>query len=308
MHVTAHLEQPTRKHARAARCGLRRLLPYLALLPAGFALPSPLPSTRCALTAPFQPCRHAFARLGGFFSVALSVGSRPPGVTWRRTLWSPDFPPRPCGRSDCLADSRAHLSASASRASSRIRRRLPGERECTRVGIGAPYAGEARGAAAAAGAVAGDEAGRRASRRVRRLPAPPPAHPRRGSRTRRARRPDPTLRAPGELAERSRDRRSRSAWSARARRRRAARRRRPPRGRRGTRRCGAGPRRARACASPRRARRAGACAQRRARAGSPRSRSGRRAGPRPRARRSAAFGPGTGVTTMPAATAAATSR
>lgn len=27
------------------------------------------------------------------FSVALSVGSRPPGVTWRLALWSPDFPP-----------------------------------------------------------------------------------------------------------------------------------------------------------------------------------------------------------------------
>jgi hypothetical protein len=111
MRVAAHLERPTRKHALAARCGLRRMLPYLALLPAGFALPSPLPSTRCALTAPFQPCRRACARLGGVFSVALSVGSRPPGVTWRRTLWSPDFPPRPHGRSDCLADSRAHDSA-----------------------------------------------------------------------------------------------------------------------------------------------------------------------------------------------------
>ena len=109
MRVAAHLERPTRKHALAARCGLRRMLPYLALLPAGFALPSPLPSTRCALTAPFQPCRRACARLGGVFSVALSVGSRPPGVTWRRAMRSPDFPPRPRGRSDCLADSRSHL-------------------------------------------------------------------------------------------------------------------------------------------------------------------------------------------------------
>ena len=33
-------------------------------------------------------------RFGGLLSVALSVGSRPPGVTWRPTLWSPDFPPR----------------------------------------------------------------------------------------------------------------------------------------------------------------------------------------------------------------------
>ena len=112
MHVAVHLKQPTRKHALAARCGLRRLLPYLALLPAGFAVPSPLPSTRCALTAPFHPCRRACARLGGVFSVALSVGSRPPGVTWRRAIWSPDFPLPSCENSDCLADSRTHLSAS----------------------------------------------------------------------------------------------------------------------------------------------------------------------------------------------------
>ena len=30
--------------------------------------------------------------LGGIFSVALSIGSRRPGVTWHSTLWSPDFP------------------------------------------------------------------------------------------------------------------------------------------------------------------------------------------------------------------------
>ena len=106
MHVAVHLKRPTRKRARAARCDLRRMLPYLALLQAGFAVPSPLPSTRCALTAPFHPCRRACARLGGLLSVALSVGSRPPGVTWRRTLWSPDFPPFSCENGGCLADSR----------------------------------------------------------------------------------------------------------------------------------------------------------------------------------------------------------
>ena len=31
---------------------------------------------------------------GGLFSVALSVDSRLPGVTWHFALWSPDFPPR----------------------------------------------------------------------------------------------------------------------------------------------------------------------------------------------------------------------
>src|SRR5438105_9055685 len=30
---------------------------YLVLLPVGFSLPPPLPATRCALTAPFHPCR-----------------------------------------------------------------------------------------------------------------------------------------------------------------------------------------------------------------------------------------------------------
>ena len=38
---------------------------------------------------------NAIRRFGGIFSVALSVGSRPPGVTWRPDPWSPDFPLRP---------------------------------------------------------------------------------------------------------------------------------------------------------------------------------------------------------------------
>ena len=30
--------------------------------------------------------------VGGIFSVALSMGSHPPGITWHPVLWSPDFP------------------------------------------------------------------------------------------------------------------------------------------------------------------------------------------------------------------------
>jgi len=48
-----------------------------ALLPHHFTLTGPILSNRT----------------GGIFSVALSVGSRPPGVTWHPALWSPDFPP-----------------------------------------------------------------------------------------------------------------------------------------------------------------------------------------------------------------------
>jgi hypothetical protein len=39
-----------------ATCAARR--PYSVLLPVGFAMPPPSPEARCALTAPFHPCRH----------------------------------------------------------------------------------------------------------------------------------------------------------------------------------------------------------------------------------------------------------
>src|ERR1700753_4242328 len=99
------------------------LLPYLVLLQVGFAMPSLLPSPRCALTAPFHPYRAPFAcargTLGGLLSVALSVGSRPPGVTWHLIRRSPDFPPpsAPCGteNSDCLAGSPGRHSTCAAR-------------------------------------------------------------------------------------------------------------------------------------------------------------------------------------------------
>ena len=54
---------------------------------------------------PCHRCRHLCGALlphhftltshqtGGIFSVALSIGSRPPGVTWHPAQWSPDFPP-----------------------------------------------------------------------------------------------------------------------------------------------------------------------------------------------------------------------
>lgn len=90
-HVTARLERPTREPC-GPHVGLMPSLPYLVLLRVGFTLPLPLPATRCALTAPFHPYLDSKKR-GGIFSVALSVGSHPPGVTWHLALWSPDFPP-----------------------------------------------------------------------------------------------------------------------------------------------------------------------------------------------------------------------
>ena len=93
--VTERLLRPTRAAARrlARRIGLLRgaCRSYLVLLPVGFSLPPPLPATRCALTAPFHPCRPPACRkrAGGVLSVALSLGSPPPGVTRHRTSVEP---------------------------------------------------------------------------------------------------------------------------------------------------------------------------------------------------------------------------
>src|SRR5882672_6282790 len=57
--ITDGIKQPTRK----LWTGRPVTLPYLALLRAGFCLPSVLPRTRCALTAPFHPCTSRLARL-----------------------------------------------------------------------------------------------------------------------------------------------------------------------------------------------------------------------------------------------------
>jgi hypothetical protein len=62
--VARRLQQPTRTadpdidlkslNARAQKTSCR---PYSVLLPVGFAVPPALPPARCALTAPFHPCR-----------------------------------------------------------------------------------------------------------------------------------------------------------------------------------------------------------------------------------------------------------
>ena len=89
MYVAIHLKQPTR-----IQRGSRHADSYLVLLRVGFTMPQTVAS--CAVRSyrtlsplPLHPKMH----LGGLLSAALSVGSRPPGVTWHSTLWSPDFPP-----------------------------------------------------------------------------------------------------------------------------------------------------------------------------------------------------------------------
>ena len=86
--ITTCLKQPTR-----VQRGPRQRTPIWSCSEWGFPCRKLLPVARCALTAPFHPCLYQNMTIGGIFSVALSVGSRPPGVTWHSALWSPDFPP-----------------------------------------------------------------------------------------------------------------------------------------------------------------------------------------------------------------------
>src|ERR1700750_846578 len=83
--VAASLQRATRE-----RGGPPHVLPYLLLLRVGLAVPSVSLRTRCALTAPFHPCRRSTA--GGLFSVALSRESPRLAVSQHPALWSPDFP------------------------------------------------------------------------------------------------------------------------------------------------------------------------------------------------------------------------
>ena len=80
--------RPTRAAAQKPACELAfACRPYSVLLPVGFTLPSPLPATRCALTAPFHPYR--IRRYGGLLSVALSLGLPPPAVNRHRVSVEP---------------------------------------------------------------------------------------------------------------------------------------------------------------------------------------------------------------------------
>ena len=86
--IAAGFARPTRAEGRDRPCvsvsPRYAVRPYSALLPVGFAVPPPLPEARWALTPPFHPCPEALRRLGGLFSVALSLGSPPPAVSRHR--------------------------------------------------------------------------------------------------------------------------------------------------------------------------------------------------------------------------------
>src|SRR5215469_11487129 len=67
---------------------------YLVLLPVGFSLPPPLPAARCALTAPFHPCRPPSLSVGPavYFLWHCPWGRPRRALPGTAPPWSPDFP------------------------------------------------------------------------------------------------------------------------------------------------------------------------------------------------------------------------
>jgi len=106
MHVTVHLQQPTREPCGPHVRGEPRV-PLFGLAPGGVFPAADVATDAVRSYRTISPL-PALARLGGIFSVALSVGSRLPGVTWRHALWSPDFPPPSENGGDCPTYSLKH--------------------------------------------------------------------------------------------------------------------------------------------------------------------------------------------------------
>gem|GEM_PF-2177879 len=94
----ASSNQPGRRPGNGCSGRDLRCRPYSVLLPVGFALPRPLPTARCALTAPFHP--YPAHGPGGLLSVALSLESPPPDVIRHRVSVEP-------GLSSTQAETRA---------------------------------------------------------------------------------------------------------------------------------------------------------------------------------------------------------
>ena len=76
---------------------------YLVLLRIGFTIATPVASRAVRSYRTFSPLPVLRGAIGGILSAALSVGSRPPGVTWHPALWSPDFPPPDRKRREAIA-------------------------------------------------------------------------------------------------------------------------------------------------------------------------------------------------------------
>ena len=96
--ITRRLLRPTRAARLETRLAVLRppRRPYSVLLPVGFTVPSLLPRTRCALTAPFHPYlrRRLRWRKAVCFLLHFPWGRPRRMLSGTVCPWSPDFPPR----------------------------------------------------------------------------------------------------------------------------------------------------------------------------------------------------------------------
>ena len=102
--IARRLQRPTRKSSRIGPIRRHRscmiaksvpLLPYLVLLPVGFAEPGRSPGLLVSSYLAVSPLPQGDGSLGRFvFCGTFPTRDRAVGVTHHRALWSPDFPPR----------------------------------------------------------------------------------------------------------------------------------------------------------------------------------------------------------------------
>jgi len=79
--------------SRAGRTlGVTSNAPLFGLAPGGVYPATSVTGSAVRSYRTISPLPQSRGNRGGIFSVALSVGLRLPGVTWRLALWSPDFP------------------------------------------------------------------------------------------------------------------------------------------------------------------------------------------------------------------------
>ena len=105
--VTARLERPTRKRARAALAVSPPPLPYLALLQVGFAVPPSVTTGAVRSYRTLSPLPAPRTALRRFALCCTFRGLAPPRRYLAPARRSPDFPPHPrrAGCSDCPAGS-----------------------------------------------------------------------------------------------------------------------------------------------------------------------------------------------------------
>ena len=94
--VARRIKQPTRMTGPDGPEACASRHSYSVLLPVGFAVPLPLPETRCALTAPFHPYRGQYATqpwrsvlCGTVPEASPREGSTPPDVIRHRSSMEP---------------------------------------------------------------------------------------------------------------------------------------------------------------------------------------------------------------------------